>query len=277
MDCKAGGEKKDTMLRNRMNEISEGLHRIFPDKSAAHFKRHLLAGRKEGSRSYLIYPQRISYIQFKEVKKLPVFNLHKYNSGFYAEEYNQRKKPFNSLAARTLGELYGDTSKGARNGIELAFDSVLRGKPGLTRRQKIKNRYLNIEEVPPVDGCDVISTIDMAMQDICEKALLDKLKELDATEGVVVLMEVATGDVKAIVNMTKDRDGKYRELRNGAISNMMEPGSTFKTAAIMVALEDGYITTKDGVNTGNGQMEMHGRTMRDQNWRRGGYHYLTVP
>ena len=103
------------------------------------------------------------------------------------------------------------------------------------------NKYLNIVDVPPVDGCDLISTIDVGMQDICEKALVDKLKELNASVGVVVLMEVATGEVKAIVNMMQGKDGEYYEMRNNAISDMLEPGSTFKTASIMVALKNNMI------------------------------------
>lgn len=277
MDFKAGGITKDTMLMNHMSEICAGLHKIFPDKSTAYFKNHLLKGRKQGSRNYLIYPDRISYIQYKEAKRLPVFSLNKYRGGFHEQVYNQRKKPFGSLAARTLGEVYADTAQGARNGIELAFDSILKGRNGITHRQKVKNKYLNIVDIAPIDGCDIISTIDVGMQDICEKALVDKLIEINANEGVAILMEVATGEVKAIVNMTKGRDGKFREVRNGAISNMIEPGSTFKTASIMVALEDGVIKTTDGVDTGNGIMMMHGRPMRDHNWHRGGYQYLTVP
>ena len=230
----------------------------YPDKSAAQFKAHLKKGRQAKSRNYLIYPKRISYIQYKEVKRLPVFCLNRYKGGFKELAYNQRKKPFGSLAARTLGDVYADTAKGARNGIELAFDTILKGRDGLTHRQKVMNKYLNIVDVPPVDGCDLISTIDVGMQDICEKALVDKLKELNAFVGVVVLMEVATGEVKAIVNMTKGKDGNYYEMRNNAISDMLEPGSTFKTASIMVALEDGKITPDYVVDTGNGQMPMHG-------------------
>ena len=195
MDFKAGGEKKDTMLMNHLGEICQGLHKIFPDRSAAEFKRHLLKGRKRGSRNYLIYPKRISYIQYKEAKRLPVFSLNKYKGGFHEQIYNQRKKPFGSLAARTLGDLYADTAKGAKNGIELAFDTLLRGRDGITHRQKVMNRYLNIVDVQPIDGCDIISTIDVDMQDICEKALVDKLKELNACVGVAVLMEVITGEV----------------------------------------------------------------------------------
>lgn len=268
--------RRDSILTANMDSICIGLHKIFPDKSAAQFKAYLKKGRQAKSRNYLIYPKRISYIQYKEVKRLPVFCLNRYKGGFKELAYNQRKKPFGSLAARTLGDVYADTAKGARNGIELAFDTILKGRDGLTHRQKVMNKYLNIVDVPPVDGCDLISTIDVGMQDICEKALVDKLKELNAFVGVVVLMEVATGEVKAIVNMTKGKDGNYYEMRNNAISDMLEPGSTFKTASIMVALEDGKITPDYVVDTGNGQMPMHGRVMKDWNWRRGGYGKLTV-
>ncbi len=276
MDFKAGGVTKDTMLVNHMTEICEGLHKIFPDKSAYEFKTHLTKGRKKGSRNYLIYPKRISYIQYKEVKRLPIFNLNKYKGGFHEQVYNQRKKPFGSLATRTLGDLYADTAQGAKNGIELAFDTLLKGRDGITHRQKVMNKYLNIVDMPPVDGCDIVSTIDIGMQDICEKALVDKLKEIDANVGVVALMEVATGEVKAIVNMTRAADGNYYEVRNNAISDMMEPGSTFKTASIMIALEDGKITPNTEVETGNGVLMMHGRPMKDWNWRRGGYGRINV-
>lgn len=277
MDFKAGGEKKDTMLIHHLDEICKGLHEILPDMSAKEFKAHLLKGRRKGRRNYLIYPKRISYIQYKEVKKLPVFCLNKYKGGFTKQAYNRRKKPFGSLARRTLGDLYPEADKGAKNGLELAFDSVLRGKNGIIHRQKVMNKYLNIVDIPPVDGCDIITTINVDMQDICEEALLEELKEINAKVGVAILMKVSTGEVKAIVNMTKCEDGEYREIKNNAISDMLEPGSTFKTASIMVALEDGKITPEDGVDTGNGIKEMYGRHMRDHNWRRGGFQYLTVP
>ena len=276
MDFKAGGHHKDTMLMNHLTEICEGLHKIFPDRSAAQFKAHLLKGRKKGSRNYLIYPKRISYIQYKEAKRLPVFNLNKYKGGFHELAYNQRKKPFGSLAARTLGDLYADTAQGAKNGIELAFDSLLKGREGITHRQKVMNKYLNIVDRPPVDGCDIITTLDVDMQDICEKALVDKLKELEAVSGVAILMDVPTGDVKAIVNMTRGQDGNYYEMRNLAISNLQEPGSTFKTASIMVALEDGKITPDYTVDTEKGIKMMYGQAMRDHNWYKGGYGVIDV-
>ena len=276
MDFKAGGHLKDSLLMLYMDSICDGLHQIFPDKSKAEFKSHILKGRKKGSRNYLLYPKRISYIQYKEAKRLPVFNLNKYKGGFHEQAFNQRKKPFGSLAMRTLGDMYPDIEQGAKNGLELSYDSILKGREGITHRQKVMNKYLNIVDIPPVDGCDIITTIDVGMQDIAEKALVDKLKEINATVGVAILMEVQTGEIKAIVNMTKCADGVYREIRNNAVSDMMEPGSTFKTASIMVALEDGKITPDQTIDTGNGVYNMHGARMKDHNWHRGGYGVITT-
>ena len=276
MDFKAGGEVKDSLLMLYMDSICDGLHQIFPDKSKAEFKSHMLKGRKKGSRNYLLYPKRISYIQFKEAKRLPVFNLSKYRGGFHEQAFNRRKKPFGSLAMRTLGDMYSDVTLGAKNGLELQYDSVLKGKEGVSHRQKVMNKYLNITDIPPVDGCDIITTIDVGMQDIAEKALVDQLKEINGNVGVAIIMEVKTGEVKAIVNMTKGNDGIFREVKNNAVSDMMEPGSTFKTASIMVALEDGYITPDQLVDTKNGVYMMHGRPMKDHNWTRGGYGVIDI-
>lgn len=276
MDFKAGGVKKDTMLMNHLQEICEGLHKIFPDKSAAEFRKTILRGRELGSRNYLLYPKRISYIEYKEVKKLPLLCLNRYTSGLHELAYNQRKKPFGSLAMRTLGDLYPDTALGAKNGLELTYDKYLKGEVGITHRQKVRNMYLNIVDKEPVDGCDLITTIDVDMQDIAEKALVDQLTNLEAEAGVAIVMEVKTGEVKANVNMTRAGDGKYYEMRNLAVSNLMEPGSTFKTASIMVAMEDGYITPDYEVDTEQGIVNMHGSKMRDWNWYKGGYGVIDV-
>lgn len=276
MDFQAGGINKDTILYNKLDSICEGLNRIFPDKSKTWFRNNILKGRRKRSRGYLLYPNRISYIQYKQAKELPLFKLSRYTSGFYEVAFNQRKKPFGSLAKRTLGDMYSDVELGAKNGLELYYDSVLRGTPGITHRQKVMNKYLNIVDIPPVDGCDIITTLDVTMQDIAEKALVDELKDINATTGVAILMEVKTGDVKAIVNMTKCDDGEYREIKNNAVADMMEPGSTFKTASIMVALEDGKITPNQTIDTGNGIYNMYGRLMKDHNWNKGGYGVLTT-
>ena len=177
---------------------------------------------------------------------------------------------------RTLGDLYPDTALGAKNGLELTYDKYLKGEVGITHRQKVRNQYLNIVDKAPVDGCDLITTIDVDMQDIAEKALVDQLTNLEAEAGVAIVMEVSTGEVKANVNMTRAGDGKYYEMRNLAVSNLMEPGSTFKTASIMVAMEDGYITPDYEVDTEQGTVNMHGSRMRDWNWYKGGYGVIDV-
>ncbi len=276
MDFLAGGKEKDSLLMAHLTEICEGLHQILPDRSAEAFRKHILQGRREKSRNYLLYPKRISYIEYKQVKELPVFNLSKYKGGFHELAFNQRKKPFGSLAMRTLGDMYPDMAQGAKNGLELTYDSILRGTDGITHRQKVMNKYLNIVDKPAVDGYDIITTIDVGIQDIAEKALVDQLKNLNAVWGVAIVMDVATGDVKANVNMTRGGDGNYYEMKNLAVSNLMEPGSTFKTASIMVALEDKYITPDYEVDTQSGIVNMHGSWMRDWNWHRGGYGKIDV-
>ncbi len=269
-------EWRDSAYHTDLDSIAEGLHRIIPGKTVKEFKAHLEKGRKKKSRYWRIYPGRISYIQYMECRKLPLFREKPNKGGFYAEEFNLRKKPFGSLASRTLGALYASKDS-ARFGLELSFDSILRGRPGVSHRARVRNKWITQADINPVDGNDIETTIDVSMQDAAEKALVRKLKEINGNMGVAILMEVATGDVKAIVNMGRDDDGQYIEKQNYAIGTRMEPGSTFKTASIMVALEDGKITRNDFVETGNGQWPMHGRVMKDHNWRRGGYGRISVP
>lgn len=262
---------KQLLLKN-LGSISKGLNKLFPDVSAAAFKTKLLNAILAKDKNYLIYPKRISFMQLQEVKKLPVFCEPSRIGGLHEVVYNQRQRPFGSLASRTLGSMYPDAAMGAKNGLELSFDSVLKGKNGSMHIQKVLNKRLGITDIPPINGCDIETTINVDMQDICEKALIDKLKEINAISGVAVLMETNTGNIRAIVNMKKCEDGQYREVKNDAISNMMEPGSTFKTASIMVALEDGYITPDYMVDTGAGVRSMYGRNMTDWTLRsnRGG-------
>ena len=209
MDFKAGGKEKDSLLMAHLDEICKGMHRILPDRSVAEFKATFKKGRKLGARHYPLYPYRISFTQFQEIKQLPVLERSKNKSGLIGEPFNQRKKPFGSLARRTLGEMF-PSKDSAISGLELSFDSLLRGTPGIAHRQKVMSANgVLIVDRQPVDGCDIISTIDVDMQDIAEKALMDKLKEINADWGTAVLMEVATGDVKAIVNLTKTGDSLY--------------------------------------------------------------------
>ena len=269
----------DTLWRENIDAIAMGLNNIFPERSAHDFKTYLEEGRAKQSRYWPIWPKRIDYNTLCDVRALPVFNMKsKYRSGFIFKEYNARKHPYGSLALRTIGDLFGKKDS-AICGIELSFDRELRGIDGVKHRRKILNKYLDIIDTPPTDGLDVVTTIDVGIQDLAERALVQELKEPDVhgDVGVAIVMEVATGDIKAIVNMEKCGDGEYRERKNHAVSDLMEPGSVFKTASIMVALDDGVVDTTARVETAGGVWPMYGREMRDHNWRRGGYGMLTLP
>ncbi len=270
-------KKRDSLLNHYIDSVSIGMHRIFPDIDPAEFKQHLKRGREKKSHYWPIYNKRVSYIQYREAKKLPFFNLSPgRGGGFHATEYKKRKNPYGKLAIRTIGDLYGEKDS-ARCGLELAFDSVLRGKPGVSRRQKVLNRFLSFVEKPAEDGCDLVTTLDVGMQDFCEKTLRDQLSHIKANSGVCILMEVATGDIKAITSLTRVADGSYHEIQANAVSNLYEPGSVFKPMSFLVALDDGVITLNDQVDTGHGIVMMNGRQMKDHNWGRGGYGVLTVP
>lgn len=267
---------KDTAFVDSINYICKGLNELFPEKTAGEFKKELLEGLKEEKRHCPIWKNRIDYNTYKEVKKLPVFKYDKFKSGFHEEEFNARRRPFGSLAQRTVGDLYGSKDV-ARCGLELSFDSILRGTNGVENRRKIRNKYLSITETPPIDGSDIVTTIDVGIQDLAERALLNELQEINGNVGVAIVMEVATGDIKAIVNLDKCEDGQYREIKNHAVSDLLEPGSVFKTASMMVALDDNVVDTMYTVETGGGVWTMYGRDMKDHNWRRGGYGTLTLP
>ncbi len=286
MDFQAGGAERDSLWQIKLDSICMGLHEIFPEKTAEEFRKHLEEGRLKvtksgavGSRHWPVWKRRINYNTFTEVRKLPVFRMSKYKSGFHWEEFNARNRPFGSLAQRTVGIMFGEIDS-ARCGLELSFDSLLRGQNGLVHQQKVLNKVMNLTEVPPVDGADIVTTIDVNMQDLAERALIEEMKlpEVNADLGVAILMEVQTGDVKAVVNMARVGDGQYAEAINSAISYRCEPGSVFKVASFLVALDDGVIPgdTSFTIPTGCGIMEMHGRPMKDHNWRRGGYGTINV-
>jgi cell division protein FtsI (penicillin-binding protein 3) len=288
MDFQAGRDdsihahKQDSIWEEKIDSICEGLSQIFPSKTAAEFKTHLMEGKKrvlkngkEGARHYPIWPRRIDYNTFCEVRKLPIFKEPIYKGGFHWEEFNARRRPFGSLAQRTVGDMFG-AKDSAKYGLELSYDSILRGKNGLMHRRKILSKYLDIPVLLPEDGADIVTTIDVGMQDLAERAMIEELKEINGEMGVAILMEVKTGDIKAIVNMSRGSDGEYHEAVNNAISYRCEPGSVFKTASFLVALDDGVVDTSFVIHTGSGVMNMHGRDMKDHNWRRGGYQDINV-
>ena len=267
---------KDSLFEVKLDSIAEGLNAIFPDRSAKEFKEHLLEGFQKQKAHWPVWTRRVNYSTYAEVKSLPIFNLGKNRGGFHTEEFNARKQAYGSLALRTIGKMYGEIDS-AQCGLELHYDSLLRGETGVSHGRKVLNKFLYLTDQPPIDGADIVTTIDVSMQDLAERAVLNELNKINADVGVAIVMEVKTGDVKAIVNMTKCADGTYHEIKNHAVSDLLEPGSVFKTASIMVALDDGVVDTTAYVDTGCGVWPMYGREMKDHNWRRGGYGMLKLP
>ncbi len=269
---------RDSALRRDIDSIAQGLASIFPDRDARWFKERIMKGRERGSHAWRIYPRLATYSQYLECKKLPLLREGQYTGGFSVEKSMQRKKLYGSLASRTLGDVYRD-SDAAKSGLEWCYDTLLRGRNGYAHRTKVLNKWLAFTDVEPQNGHDIVSTIDVRLQDIVEKALLDKLAEpamsQSAERAVAILMEVPTGDIKAMLSLARTDYG-FQEVQNDAINALWEPGSTFKTASMMVALEDGYVTPSTVVNCENGVFPMYGRFMRDHNWRKNGYQDLTI-
>jgi cell division protein FtsI (penicillin-binding protein 3) len=243
-------------------------------------KNNLLRARREKTKRYPVHAGRISYPELKEIEQYPFFRLGRYASGKIVEEFVERRHPFGSLASRTIGHVYAtiDTASDltrARNGLELQYDSLLRGKTGKNAQLRIGGATRMRPIIPAEDGMDVYTTIDVNLQDIVERSLLRELKRTEAQSGTVALMDVKTGQIKAITNMARNSTGGYDETMNFAVSDMSEPGSTFKVASIMIALEDGICTSRDMVETGNGTFK-YGNSSPITDHRRGGFGTISV-
>ena len=251
--------KKDSIWDADIKELCKGLNQIFPERSAKQFEQHLLKGKREGKRYYKLYNKRISYTQYKEMKKLPILNQPNYLCGAIWKQSIQREKPFGSLAKHTLGSLWSDEKKdSAYRGLELKYDSVLRGQPGVMHRQRIGEGYLEVIDTAAINGADIQTTLNVEMQDICETALMNELVKLNAESGRAILMEVATGDIKSIVNLKRSGEGVYEEMEN-FMYEVSNPGSIFKTIALAAALEDKVITPYDSVPHHNKRHIFYGR------------------
>jgi cell division protein FtsI (penicillin-binding protein 3) len=262
MDVKADGITTKLFNAN-VDSLAFCLSQLFNDKSARAYRNELVAARKEGSRYHLIH-RNVNYTDLKKLKNFPLFRLGKYKGGLIIMQTNKRKMPFQMLAKRTIGYKLSNVNP---VGLEGAYNEQLKGKEGKRLMQKLAgNIWLPINdanEVEPQDGKDLVTTIDVNIQDVAEHALESQLKEQLADHGCVVLMEVKTGEVKAIANLTKGKDGNYNETYNYAIGESMEPGSTFKLASLMAAMEDGLIDLNDKIDIENGTTTFYNRIMRD--------------
>jgi cell division protein FtsI (penicillin-binding protein 3) len=293
IDFWADGISEDT-LKKYVRPLSVELNKMFPQKSATEYESHIMAGwnirMKEAAqmeaqkgkknvrktREYHLTIPEVNYIQLKTIRRMPFFAKGRNKSGLYYKERVKRTNPYGTLALRTIGDIYGEMDKGGKNGLEKQYDDLLKGQEGTSTRRKINGRYIDVIDESPVNGKDIVSSIDIDIQDITEKALLKELREIDAQSGTAVVMEVATGEIKAITNMGRIQEGVWTETQNYAVSDMSEPGSTFKVVSMMVALEDGLVHPEDSVDTGKGVVEIAGSRLEDHNARRGGYGKITA-
>ncbi len=269
-------EKEGKLFKSNVDSLAIYLSSFLRDKTPLEYRKLLKDAYRNKVGELQLYPKRISYAELKQLKKLPLLRLGRNKSGLITKELFTRVKPFGSLASRTIGDIYADESMGGKNGIEKRFNTNLIGIPGISIRQKVANTYMETVKVEPVDGMDITTTIDIDLQDIAEKALIDSLRSFDASSGYVILMEVHSGEVKAIVNMQQNADKTYTENKNGAVSDMVEPGSTFKVASLMVALDAGKVKITDYIETGNGIYPFANRLMKDHNANKGGFGRITL-
>jgi cell division protein FtsI (penicillin-binding protein 3) len=231
-----------------VDSIAEGLSNIIGDQTKEQYRNKMIRaykGKTIKERDIRLTNKRISYTQLKEIKKLPLVCKGVYKSGFYFVDLNQRVKPFNSLASRTIGSIYAESGKG-NAGLELRFDEYLQGKDGRSIRQRVANEWEYVPIVHQENGCDIYTTLDANLLDICESNLREQLDSTEGEWGCVILMEVETGEIKAMCNLDRGSDGKYYERSNHAVTRL-EPGSTFKTVALMAAMDDGKIGINDTI------------------------------
>jgi cell division protein FtsI (penicillin-binding protein 3) len=264
MDTRSSGMTAATWS-NGINGLSAGLAKILGVHSAAGWKSVITEARKQGDRYFLIQ-HKVNYETLRKLRELPIFREGQFKGGMVAQAENRRILPNSDLAKRTIGYL-NLGSEGNEVGVEGAFDKDLAGKDGVAVKQRLTGGDWIIVEGPnsvdSKDGNDVVTTLDLDLQDVATTALLNQLKKNNADHGCVVLMEVSTGYVKAIANLGLQDDGEYHEAYNYAIGESTEPGSTFKLPSLMAALEDGVIDTSDMVETGEGTTKYYDHITRD--------------
>ena len=247
-----------------VDSIAYGLSHIVGDQTPSEYRDKIVKayrGKTRRERNIRLTNKRISYTQLKEIKQLPLIRRGVYKSGFYAVDLNLRVKPFNSLGSRTIGGIYAESGKG-NAGLEKRFDDYLQGEDGLAIRERMANQWQYIPIREEKHGCDVYTTLDANLMDICESNLRARLEHTQADWGCVILMEVATGEIKAMCNLDRGSDLQYYEIANHAVVRM-EPGSTFKTIAMMAALDDGKVNIDDTLRVWKDGWYYHGATHRD--------------
>lgn len=264
LDMKAAGLTKELFDTNVV-ALSQKLASLFGDKSAGDYLAMLRAEREEGNR-YFLLKREISHNQLLALKNFPIFNMGRNKSGLMEEQKSVRSFPFAPLAARTIGEMRDVKPFG----IEESFNKDLSGIGGKRLMQRIgRSTWIPVNdanEFEPKDGNDIYTTIDIHIQDVAENALLQQLQAQNADHGCAILMEVATGEIKAIANLNRNKNGVYEEDLNYALRESAEPGSTMKLASMLALFDDNEeVSLTDSVNVGNGHWYIRsaGDTMND--------------
>jgi cell division protein FtsI (penicillin-binding protein 3) len=248
-----------------VDALAGKLSGLFGNKSKYRYKKALTDARKSGNR-YLLLKRKVSYEDLKKVRTFPILDRGRFKGGRIEIQQTRREMPFNELARRTIG--YENKAEGIFVGLEGAYNDVLEGTDGKQIMRRLSgNEWIpdySSEMLEPSNGLDIITSIDINIQDVAENALHQHLVEHQAYQGCAILMEVGTGQVKAIANLRLDEGtGTYHESFNYAIAEGIEPGSTFKLPTIVALLEDGKIRLNDTIDTGDGWKTYHGATMQD--------------
>lgn len=266
---------KDDVFEKEIHNLARELNKLWPEKTAGEYEELIRKGKREKSR-YLMIHKRATNEERKLLREMPIYNLGRLKGGLIDnEEIIIRKRPHGELLKRTLGYVKPTEHGELLVGIEGAFNDYLKGEPGAEVEQKISTGWKKIGPVirEPVEGANVVTTIDKEIQEVAHLELLNQLKTQNAESGCVIVMDVNTGYVKAVVNLIKNENGEYFESYNKAIGTKEVPGSTFKLASLMALLEDKKVTLKDKVNA-NGVYRFYRSKLEDSH--EGGYGTITI-
>ncbi len=268
----------DEKFKEGIDSLATLLAAFYKDKSATAYKRMIQDARSNQKRYLMVNRRQINYQDMQTLRSWPIFKEGRIEGGVIFEKIERRYQPFSSLASRTLGTLNQD---GVGSGIEYSFNKQLKGQNGKALFQRLSGGVwkplFDVDDVKPLDGYDIQTTLDVTIQDVAETALRNRLKETDAAFGSVIVMEVATGHVKAISNLQRNATGTgYVESYNYAVGDMgsVEPGSTFKLLSMLALLEENKISPNDMIETGNGVYRFYGQPMYDA--KNGGYGTITI-
>lgn len=265
-------------FEKHIKPLSDSLSKVLGRNSS--YYQNLFRKARATKNRYLLLTRDLGYTDYIRIKGFPLFNLGPYKGGIIVEQETKREYPLGKIARRSIGyNRVNESGKVIPVGLEGAFDQYLKGKEGHRLKQKIaKGQWKPItdyNEVEPKDGYDVVSTIDVNIQDVAHYALLAQLEKYKADHGCVVVMDVKSGEVKAISNLGRTEEGKYYEKVNYAIGEAHEPGSTFKVMSMVAALEDKVIDTNYVVDTEKGVLTFYNRyKVRDS--KIGGYGVITA-